>query len=181
MSGLFSEAHFRLAAVNKGLTRKAGAMIVDFFKESFRRQGWWDRNKEKWAERKDRKRKGKGRAILVRSGRLRRSIRVIHSTAGKVIVGTDVPYARIHNEGGEFMVTQNVSSHTRKAHGRKGYTTASGRKVRRGTVREHTVKAHGRTRKVGMPRRQFMGSSAALERRLYGLVSREVYAALKPR
>lgn len=181
MSNLFSETHFRLAAVNKGLPRKAGAMIVEFFKESFRQQGWWDRNKEKWAARKSRKRQNKGRAILVKSGRLRRSIRVIQVVQSKVIVGTDVPYARIHNEGGEYSSTDNVSSHTRKAHGRKGYTTRAGRKVKRGTVREHTVKAHSRTRKVSMPKRQFMGSSAALEKRLYGLVSREVYSALKPR
>lgn len=180
MNNLFSEAHFRLAAVNKELPRKAGAMILEFFKNSFRRQGWWDRNKEKWPERKGKKRKN-GRAILVKSGRLRRSICVIHAVPGKVIVGTDVPYAKIHNEGGEFTSTQNVSSHTRKAHSRKGYTTGDGRKVKRGTVREHAVKSHSRTRKVSMPKRQFMGSSAALERRLYGLVSREIDSALKPR
>lgn len=181
MNNLFNEAHFRLAEVNKSLTRKAGGMILEFFKGSFRRQGWWNGRKKKWADRKGKKRRNKGRAILVKSGRLRRSIRVINAVQGKVTVGTDVPYAQIHNEGGEYTSTQNVSSHSRKAHGRKGYTTRDGRKVKRGTVQEHVVKSHSRTRKVSMPKRQFMGTSAALERQLYGLVSREIYSALKPR
>lgn len=41
----------------------------------------------------------KGRAILVQTGRLRRSIRMVSSTATTATVGTDVPYAQPLQEG----------------------------------------------------------------------------------
>ncbi len=51
------------------------------------------------ASRKRKDKKRPGRAILMNRGRLRNSIR--GTIQGDTIVfGTDVPYAKIHNEGG---------------------------------------------------------------------------------
>lgn len=167
----------RLAATKKTLPRKVAAIVVDFFKGRFQRQSWIDRTTEKWAPRKGKSKKNKGRAILVRSGRLRRSIRAVNITQEQIIIGTDVPYARIHNEGGKIEGTQNVSSYTRRAHQRKGYTRA-GRKIKSTQVKQSTVKSHTRHVSRVMPRRQFMGASEALNKRVKGLITREINKAL---
>ncbi len=71
--------------------------------ESFRNQGFTDEWLNKWTPRKarDRGRQSRGsRAILVRSGSLRNSIkaRVVGYT---IIISSDLPYANIHNDGGQ--------------------------------------------------------------------------------
>ena len=48
------------------------------------------------------------------SGRLKKSIRRIRVTQNSVTIGTDVPYAQIHNEGGTIKKTVSVKSHRRK-------------------------------------------------------------------
>lgn len=40
-----------------------------------------------------------GRQQLVKTGRMRESIRVLSKTNNTIIVGSDVPYANFHNEG----------------------------------------------------------------------------------
>lgn len=80
-----------------------GALTLakNHFTNSFREQGFTDESKQAWQPRKraDRGRSKGNRAILVKSGRLRRSLRTrrIGSLAGKIL--TDVPYARVHNDG----------------------------------------------------------------------------------
>ncbi len=73
-----------------------GTAAVNDAKENFRRQGFAG---VPWAHRKTDGRKDKGRAILVKSGHLRNSIRIVSIGSGSVTIGTDVPYARVHNEG----------------------------------------------------------------------------------
>lgn len=178
MNNPVSETLRRLAAVKKQLPRKAAALVVDFFKGRFKRQSWVDAGVEKWPARKGDKKKGRGRAILVKSGRLRRSIRAVSVTADRVVIGTDVPYAKIHNEGEKIEGTQNVSAHTRRAHRRKGYIRG-GKKIKSGKVQEHTVRSYTRKVNTVMPRRRFMGASAALEKRLGGMLAREIGGVLK--
>lgn len=80
-----------------------GALTLakNHFTNSFREQGFTDESKQAWQPRKraDRGRSKGNRAILVKSVRLRRSLRTrrISSLAGKIL--TDVPYARVHNDG----------------------------------------------------------------------------------
>lgn len=77
-----------------------GKTAKTFFYDSFRKQGFEDKTVTKWAPRKkDDKRAG--RAILVKSGDLRRSIRfdTVNKSNLSVRIASDLPYARIHNEG----------------------------------------------------------------------------------
>src|SRR6185437_5917160 len=74
-----------------------GNEVVNYSLESFDRQSW---DGMPWKERESKK--DSGRAILVKSTRLKRSIRIISSSPNSVIVGSDVPYAAIHNNGGEI-------------------------------------------------------------------------------
>lgn len=69
---------------------------VNFFQENFRLQGFLDSTVDKW---KNRKKLDSGRAILVKTGQLRRSIRKIHATPSRMVVGSTVKYAGVHNFG----------------------------------------------------------------------------------
>jgi phage gpG-like protein len=76
----------------------AGVMAVNHFKKSFRDGGFTDESLETWKPRK-RAERGKNRAVLVKSGRLRRSLRSKKFGVLAVKIMTDVPYAKIHNNG----------------------------------------------------------------------------------
>lgn len=156
MNNPIAEKLTELARVYKTLPRKIAVAAVNFSKESFRQQGWQDGGLQKWKPRKmTTGRKSDNRAVLVKSGRLRRSIRATSVTDRQIVIGTDVPYAQIHNEGFTGEITQNVGTHTRKEH------TRSGRKVQAATIRAYT-----RKRKLNMPKRQFMGPSETLNRQI---------------
>lgn len=99
---------------------------------------------------------------MVDSAGLKNSVRVIATTRNSVTIGTDKPYAQIHNEGG--VVKQNI---TIKAHSRK----------RKG--RTENVKEHQRKREFKIPQRKFIGESAVLMRRIERFVQREITAILK--
>jgi phage gpG-like protein len=135
------------------LPQRAATLAVNFSKERFRSQNWVDHTTEPWTKRKTRD-KRKGRAILVDSGRLKNSIRKVVVTNDYAIIGTDVPYAKIHNDG--FRGTENVRHHRRNG---------------------HSVRAH--TRRVNMPRRRFIGSSAVLDRQLQRMMTAEITRAIK--
>ena len=110
----------------------------NFFDTSFTNKGFTDNAIELW---KPVMKKGSPKERpLVQSGRLRRSL-----ATSPGLVYTDVEYAAIHNEGGGVSATQTVREHTRK--GRK--------------VRSHLRKVH-----FTMPKRQFMGPSAKLDKEL---------------
>jgi phage gpG-like protein len=95
----------------KGLDKKVRSVLEtslivigneakNHFVNSFRLQGFEDKTVEKWKPRKKQDKRA-GRAILVKSGDLRRSIRrePVNKAAMKVTIATDLVYARIHNEG----------------------------------------------------------------------------------
>jgi phage gpG-like protein len=75
-----------------------GTEAKNHFVKSFRNQGFEDKSIVKWKHRK-RLEQGKSRAILVKSGDLRRSIRVINKSYRSITLGSDLPYAQIHNDG----------------------------------------------------------------------------------
>ena len=134
------------------IPRIAGIEAERFFKESFRRQGWHDNVFTPWKARKGGRtrtlgEKKSGRSVLIKTGALRRSIRVIHRGRDFVVLGTSLPYAKIHNEGGIISGRFRVRTHTRR--NRQGEGT-------------HTVTEHSRTVNRRMPRRRFMGNSNAL-------------------
>lgn len=77
-----------------------GVLAVNHFTQSFRNQGFTDENLQMWKPRKRTERSRMGnRAILVKSGRLRRSIRSKRFGLLAVKIYTDVPYASVHNNG----------------------------------------------------------------------------------
>jgi phage gpG-like protein len=118
----------------------------NFFDQSWSNKGFTDKTLQTWDPVTAKDGNVKQRP-LVETGRLRRSLRTeVTGNSGKVY--TEVEYAQIHNEGGNITGTHNVREHT--------YRTRSGKRA--------TRKAH--TRKVNrtVPKRQFMGESAKLNK-----------------
>jgi phage gpG-like protein len=81
--------------IERGLPKILGNEAVNFSKKAFRQGGWTDKKFKAW---KPRKIEDPGRAILVQTGDLRRSI---VKTVGnkKVLISTNVTYAAKHNFG----------------------------------------------------------------------------------
>ena len=142
----------------------------NFFVASWKKQGWDNKGVEKWPKRQDTGPKSSGRAILVKSGKLRRavgqSIRI--KTFDKIQLVVALPYAAVHNEGyngprkghtravfsksrtSEFIGLRRNKAGQLKM--KRKYTTIY---IRTG---ENKFGAHT----LNMPRRQFMGDSLAL-------------------
>ncbi|HEX8575342.1 MAG TPA: phage virion morphogenesis protein [Flavobacterium sp.] len=138
----------------------AGIEAVKFSKERFVNKNWIDKTAEPWPPRKS---KAPGSLMVGKgSGRLKRSIRKLKVTSNSVTIGTDVPYAQIHNEGGTIKKTVTVKSHSRK---RKG--------------RNVKVKSHSRKMNLTMPKRQFIGESSKLMNRIEELLETEINNILK--
>lgn len=70
------------------------------FLEGFRKGGFTDETFDPWAKRKAKARRNAGRAILVDTGQLRRSIKTITANFNRIEVGsTGTKYAARHNQG----------------------------------------------------------------------------------
>ncbi len=84
----------------KALPAKLGNIAVKFFQDNFRREGFLDNSLTRWQRRKRETRRSRGKKILQNTGRLRRSIKRLSTTFGRIAIGTrGVPYAEVHNEG----------------------------------------------------------------------------------
>jgi phage gpG-like protein len=87
------------------IRNQAGVLAVNHFKQSFIKGGFTDNGFEAWKIPKRKKGKNaektrKGtRATLVKSGTLKRSIRVTKTSGFDIAIGSDLPYAQVHNEG----------------------------------------------------------------------------------
>jgi len=132
----------------KKIIDEAGIRAKRFSKDRFRKKKWMDRTPQPWEKRK---RKAKG-SLMVQTGRLKTSIRILNKGKYYVRIGTDVPYAKIHNEGGKITKTVTVKSHNRKRSSKRSRNGSEDIKVRQ----------HQRNMNTTMPQRQFLGSSRYL-------------------
>lgn len=172
-----SEMLDKFEKINKTYNRlptQIATIAVNFSKERFVRQNWFDTVEEPWKPRRQRRKGGRKRSqtLLVDSGRLKRSIRKIYAGKDTIIIGTDVPYAEIHNSGGLIRGNAFIRTHTRRAHLRK----RAGRKEH---VHAHAVQAHSRKVNMRMPKRQFIGDSAELRKRITEFITRSFNDAIQ--
>lgn len=143
-----------------GLPTVLGNEGVNWVKDNFRRQGYPDKGFTTWKPRKANAKRNAGRGLLIDSSRLSRSPRIMSTGPLRVDIGTDVPYARAHNEGFTGVVT--VRSHNRAKLGNIRMSTGRTGQFRnkRGIVGTTVVKSH--QRRMNLPRRQFIGKSMIL-------------------
>lgn len=177
----------------KNILRDIAVDMKDEFDQNFERQAFFS---EKWQRRKSPIR-DKGRAILTDTGRLRSSIHS-RTTDNSVIFYTDLPYAAIHNDGGEIIVTPRMKRFFRaKAYeaagtfGRKKTTSTHNTAKRTLTDRQfwgwmHTatltpeaefwcalaMKPVGST--IRIPRRRFLGTSPEVEKAVRTIIEENI-------
>mgnify|MGYP001554415542 CR=1 FL=1 len=110
---------------------------TELFDRNFEQQAFFF---NKWKQRKNDS--DPGRAILIGrgSGRLRKGIKATQINGNTITWSFDVPYAKIHNEGGIIKTTQNVRPFSRTVKGK-----------------EQKVKGFSRKVNIKMPQRQFIG------------------------
>jgi phage gpG-like protein len=122
---------------------------TELFDRNFEQQGFFG---TKWAARKN---GSNGRAILMGVGRLRRGVKTPKRSGNTIVWNIDVPYAKIHNEGGTIKATQSVRPFSRTIKGR-----------------EQKVRAFTRSVNIKMPQRQFIGDHPQLNQAVEVIVSR---------
>lgn len=169
-----SIARQRLQATMYKLPYQVGVLMLAWSKDRFKYQNWIDTYTKAWKPRKEKTKWGKtkrnkGRALLVDTGRLRRSIRILQTTANSVTIGSDTPYAAAHNEGVRMVVIQQVGAHTRKR-----------MKTKKMVSGEINVSAHTRRISQHIPRRRFMGQSKHLNIQISSLISAEINKIFNP-
>ena len=143
--------------------------LGDEFDRNFERQAFFN---DAWTRRKSPPRPGG--TILVDTGTLRRSIRS-RTTDDSITFYTDLPYAAIHNDGGEIVVTEKMKrffwhkyyeatgSFGRKKNGQR----RNDKRTRQLSTeadfwRFMALKRAGTT--IRIPRRRFLGTGPEVER-----------------
>jgi len=156
-----------LEGVYRKLPRIAGQIAVRFSKERFKTKDWVDNRTEPWGNRKD----NFANPIMVgkQSGALRRSIRIVRVTPRYVIIGSDKPYARIHNEGGSIPVTEKMKKFFY-------WKYLNAKEANKKKDAEFWFNMYiSKKKNIRIPRRQFMGNSTILSKK----IEREALAMTK--
>lgn len=135
--------------------RFAKVYCLQWFDDSFQNQGFTDAAYVAWDKRNPDK--SPGRAILIDTTFLRKSLQVLGETESNISFGTHVPYAGLHNNGERQRTVQYVRAHHRNRNG----------------IREQ-VKAHTRKRDVKYPERKFIGESQKMMQGLDGWIHQEI-------
>lgn len=87
--------------LTQNIVNDLGVELADEFDKNFERKGFFT---EKWPEGKLRNNRG---SLMMRSGNLRRSIKY-NVRDNMITFSSSLPYASIHNEGGEIIVTEQM-------------------------------------------------------------------------
>lgn len=154
--------------------------LGDEFDRNFERQAFFS---EAWERRKSPIR-NEGRAILTDTGQLRRSIQS-RTTENSIVFYTTLPYASIHNDGGEIKVTKKMKRYfwhkyyeAAGSFGRRkdGTLRKDKRTVRLTTEAEFwkfmALKKEGSTIKIS--RRRFLGTSPEVEQAVRKIIEENI-------
>lgn len=153
--------------------------MTDEFDRNFERQSFFG---EAWQRRRSPTRPGGH--ILVDTGRLRRSIQS-RTTENSITFFTNEPYAAIHNDGGEIVVTEKMKRYfwhkyyeATGSFGRKkdGSRSNDKRTLQLSEEAEFwkfmALKKAGTT--IRIPRRRFLGTSPEVEDAVRGIIEKNL-------
>lgn len=147
--------------IKTDLRRYAKVYCLQWFDDSFQKQGFTDAAFVPWQKRKEPDRR-QGGAILVDTTFLRKSLGVLAEDQNSITFGTHVPYARIHNDGGRLTAAQNVRGFHRVRNGKR-----------------EQVKPHSRKMNAVYPKRQFIGESKLMMEGLNGWLFKQIEERFK--
>ena len=159
----------------KNILRDIQVELTDEFDQNFERQAFFS---EAWQRRKSPTRPGGH--VLVDTGQLRRSIKR-RTTENSIIFYTEMPYAEIHNDGGEIVVTQKMKRYFwhkyYEATGSFGRKKDGSRRNDKRTIQlsdEAEFWKFLALKKAGtairIPRRRFLGTSPEVERTVRSII-----------
>ena len=160
------------------MIQQAAGIALAFFKTNFVNQGFTDSTLQKWPSRKGGAR-NKGRATLIDRGILKRSIRIKSSTITGATIGIDpaIKYAEIHNFGGTIPLTPKM----RRFFWAMFYKFGGGNK--RTANNEQALfwrnLALSKNSEITIPKRQFIGDSRTLDKKVFAYVTQELGKFLK--
>lgn len=161
----------RYSAFIRALPDIVADVMINFVLDNFEAQSFAG---ESWAQRAD---GDTSRALLVRSGRGRRSIRISEASMKRVQVTTDLEYMVAHNDGAEItrVITPRMRRFFWAMHYRLEYNTDTQQPI----IPEDQWRWKWMALKKGeitfkMPQRQFIGESPELDMRLRQAIEREL-------
>ncbi|MCR5333575.1 MAG: phage virion morphogenesis protein [Bacteroidaceae bacterium] len=167
-----------LKEVNDRLPRKVGVIAVNHFKQNFRDGGWLDNGLHPWkrTRRQDSKSPdAKYGPLTSRRNHMMRSIQA-STSPGQVTIQDPVPYAAIHNDGGDITTHPTVTDRMRKYAWHMVYSLAGikgkGKLPRELPAEADKWKGLALTKKrnitvhAHIPQRQFMGDSVELRMKI---------------
>lgn len=161
----------RYNAFLKSMPQLVADVLIDWVLDNYDRQSF---DGKAWPERKD---GDSSRALLIKTGRGRRSIRVSRQTPKTVEVTTDLIYMKAHNDG--ETITMQITPRMRRFFWAMHYkfeADGEGNLI----IPEDQVKwkwlalKKGNTITFTMPQRQFIGPSEEIDRRLVEVISAEL-------
>lgn len=169
-------------AIHRRLPVKIGRMATDHFKENFRLGGYVDGGLHPWPATRRQQSGGKAASsqyapLMSARKNLYGSIRYVPGDA-KVVVGTSVPYAAVHNQGATITTHPRVTPKMRKFAWRQ-FFAAGGKDAPIGSP-AGLWKALALTKKdkltvtARIPQRQFLGPSQELSQKVSQTVEDEI-------
>lgn len=158
----------RFKEARRGFIPKIGAVALRFTDTRFSEQGWVDYASHPWKRRKGNS--DPGRAILIKTGALRRANRIVTSTEHSVTLGNDLPYAKPLNEG--FRGRVQVPAHIR----RRSLSARKSNVKRKKEAYKYIGPINVRpfTMHMNLVARPFMGESYYLRKQIKRLITAEV-------
>ena len=129
-----------------------GVKATELFDRNFEQQGFFGK---KWDKRKNNVDPGRGILIGKGSGTLRKGAQKPKRSGNSLTWEFDVPYAKIHNEGGTIKAVQSVRPFSRTVKGK-----------------EQKVRAFTRSVNIKMPQRQFIGDHPQLRQAMEIIINR---------
>ncbi len=129
----------------------------NFFQSSFDKEGWTDVAFEPWQKRKELL----DYKILTIDGNLRRSVKTFEKSLSRIVFGSDVEYAEIHNNGGIIPITKRS----------RGWFWIMYKKT--GNIKWKYL-ALTKANHFKMPKRQFIGESKTLLDKLDKILTGEI-------
>lgn len=175
-----------LKEVHDRLPRKVGVIAVNHFKQNFRDGGWLDAGLHPWKKTKRQQQKGTDEKYGPLTSRRNHLMSSIQSKpgVGEVSIENPVPYASIHNDGGNITTHPTVSPKMKRFAWHMAYSLA-GIKGKGPLPKELPQQAQfwrnlALTKKTKItinahiPQRQFMGNSQELQAKVNKIIQESI-------
>ena len=154
----------------------AGNIALRFINGNFRAQGFQGQSFERW--KKSNKKRG---STLVNKGHLR-AANYYTTQPGQTTLKNSSPYAKVHNEGFEGVVTVKAHSRNKYSKAKKGtgkFTKKGKERMQTVTFKSGSSQVREHQRKMMIPKRQFMPTQANDSPVLNNAVERQVARDIK--